>query len=80
MRSCGRAPPDLRTLPPVARKTILICDTCTREIEDRQGATMKLSYSDRRHADRQADLCGECAEKLPGQPIVRRRPRAAAAV
>jgi len=65
----------------VARKTVLVCDNCGSEVEETKGATMRVTYSDARRGAKQADLCDNCAGKLPGQPAARRgrRPKSAAA-
>jgi hypothetical protein len=76
----------LRKLPPeidpggdyVARKTILVCDNCGKEVDESQGATLRVTYSDARRGSKAADLCDECAGKMPGRAVARRgrRPRA----
>jgi hypothetical protein len=65
----------------VARKTILVCDNCTKEVADNRGAVMRINYTDARRGSKQADLCDDCAGKMPGQAVARRgrRPKAAAA-
>ena len=65
----------------MARKTVLVCDNCSKEVEEARGATMRITYTDARRGAKQADLCDDCAGKMPGQPAARRgrRPRAAAA-
>ena len=66
----------------MARKTILVCDSCAKEVADnRGGAVMRLNYTDARRGSKQADLCDDCAGKMPGQQVARRgrRPKAAAA-
>jgi hypothetical protein len=65
----------------VARKTVLVCDNCGTEIDASKGAVMRINFNDARRGSKQADLCGDCAGKLPGQPAPRRgrRPKAAAA-
>jgi hypothetical protein len=65
----------------VARKTVLVCDSCSKEVGDNRGATMRLTYSDARRGAKQADLCDDCAGDMPGQAVARRgrRPKAAAA-
>jgi hypothetical protein len=65
----------------VARKTILVCDNCGKEVAENRGAVMRLNFTDARRGSKQADLCDECAGKLPGQQVARRgrRPKAAAA-
>jgi hypothetical protein len=66
----------------VSRKTVLVCDNCGNEVDESKGATMRVTYSDARRGAKQADLCDNCAGKMPGQPAARRgrRPKAATAV
>lgn len=65
----------------VARKTVLVCDNCGKEVDDGRGAVMRLTYADARRGAKQADLCDDCAGTMPGQPAARRgrRPKSAAA-
>ncbi len=65
----------------MARKTVLVCDNCGAEVDEAKGAAMRITYSDARRGAKQADLCDDCAGKMPGQPAARRgrRPKAAAA-
>jgi hypothetical protein len=65
----------------VARKTILVCDNCGKEVEESQGAVLRVTYSDARRGSKAADLCDECAGKMPGRAVARRgrRPKAASA-
>jgi ribosomal protein S26 len=65
----------------VARKTILVCDNCGKEVAEGKGAVMRLNYTDARRGSKQADLCDGCAGGMPGQAAARRgrRPKAAAA-
>lgn len=65
----------------MARKTVLVCDSCSKEVEEAKGATLRLTYTDARRGAKQADLCDECAGKLPGRAVARRgrRPRTATA-
>jgi hypothetical protein len=64
----------------LARKTVLVCDNCGREVGDGKGATLRLTYSDARRGAKAADLCDECSGKLPGAAVARRgrKPKAAA--
>jgi len=64
----------------LARKTVLVCDNCGREIGEGKGATMRLNFSDARRGSKQADLCDDCAGQMPGRAAARRgrRPKAAA--
>ena len=65
----------------MARKTVLVCDQCGAEVGDNKGATLRLTFTDARRGAKQADLCDNCAGKMPGQPAARRgrRPKSAAA-
>jgi hypothetical protein len=65
----------------VARKTVLVCDNCSREIDEGKGATMRINYADARRGSKQADLCDSCAGQMPGHAAARRgrRPKSAAA-
>jgi hypothetical protein len=65
----------------VARKTVLVCDNCSNEVDEGRGATMRVTYADARRGAKQADLCDDCAGKMPGQPAARRgrRPKSATA-
>jgi hypothetical protein len=65
----------------VARKTVLVCDNCSKEVGDNKGATMRVTFTDARRGAKQADLCDDCAGTMPGRATARRgrRPRAAAA-
>jgi hypothetical protein len=64
----------------VARKTVLVCDNCGREIDESKGATMRINFADARRGSKQADLCDNCAGQMPGRAAARRgrRPKAAA--
>jgi hypothetical protein len=65
----------------MARKTVLVCDNCGKEIEESKGASMRINYSDARRGSKQADLCDSCAGGMPGHAAARRgrRPKTAAA-
>ena len=65
----------------MARKTVLVCDNCGKEVGEGKGAVMRMSYSDARRGAKQADLCDDCAGKMPGQAVARRgrRPKSATA-
>jgi ribosomal protein S26 len=63
----------------VARKTVLVCDNCGKEVEENKGAVLRLTYTDARRGAKQADLCDECAGNMPGTAVARRgrRPKSA---
>ena len=63
----------------MARKTVLVCDNCGKEVEESRGATMRLTYADARRGAKQADLCDDCAANMPGNAVARRgrRPKSA---
>ncbi len=65
----------------MARKTVLVCDNCGREIDEGKGAVLRVTFADARRGARQADLCDDCAGKMPGAAVARRgrRPKSAAA-
>lgn len=65
----------------MARRTILVCDNCGKEIADGKGSVMRLAYTDARRGAKQAELCDDCSAKLPGHAVARRgrRPKAVAA-
>ncbi len=65
----------------MARKTVLVCDNCGQDVGEGKGAAMRVNFSDARRGAKQADLCDECAGKMPGRATARRgrRPRAQAA-
>ena len=64
----------------MARKTILVCDNCGKEVAEGRGAVMRLNFTDARRRSKQADLCDECAGGTPGQDVARRgrRPKSVA--
>ena len=36
----------------MARKTVLVCDNCSKEIDESKGATMRINYSDARRGSK----------------------------
>ena len=56
----------------MARKTVLVCDKCSAEVEEGKGATLRVTWADARRGSRQADLCDSCAGAMPGQTVARR--------
>lgn len=62
----------------MARKTVLVCDDCGKEVAESKGATVRVLFNDARRGGKQADMCDNCAGKIPGQPAARRgrRPKA----
>jgi hypothetical protein len=65
----------------VARKTILVCDNCGKEVDESRGASLRVTYVDARRGSKVADLCDDCAGQMPGRAAARRgrRPKSAAA-
>jgi ribosomal protein S26 len=78
---CYRAPNVEEKEKIMARKTVLVCDNCSREVPEGRGAVMRINYTDARRGSKQADLCDDCAAGMPGQQVARRgrRPKSAAA-
>jgi hypothetical protein len=64
----------------MARKTILVCDNCGKEVAESRGAVMRINFTDARRGSKQADLCDDCAGGMPGQAVARRgrRPKSMA--
>jgi hypothetical protein len=65
----------------MARKTVLVCDNCGREVDEGKGAQLRVTFTDARRGAKQADLCDECAGSMPGHAAARRgrKPKSAAA-
>ncbi|HJQ51457.1 MAG TPA: hypothetical protein VJ838_13170 [Gaiellaceae bacterium] len=65
----------------MARKTVLVCDSCGNEVEEAKGAVMRVTYTDARRGAKQADLCDSCAGRMPGRAVARRgrKPKSATA-
>ena len=51
----------------MARKTILVCDKCGKEVDEDKGAVLRVTYADARRTSKQADLCESCAGTMPGR-------------
>ena len=56
----------------VARKTVLVCDSCAKEVEEGRGAVLRVTFNDARRGAKQADLCDSCAGGMPGAAVARR--------
>ena len=56
----------------MARRTVLVCDSCSKEVGENKGATLRMTYTDARRGAKQADLCDDCAGKMPGHAVARR--------
>ena len=64
----------------MARRTVLVCDSCGKEVGENKGAMMRLTFTDARRGSKVADLCDNCAGDLPGRAAARRgrKPKSAA--
>lgn len=64
----------------MARKTILVCDNCGKEVDESRGAALRITYVDARRGSKVADLCDDCAGQMPGRAAARRgrRPKSGA--
>jgi len=56
----------------LARKTVLVCDNCGKEVDEGKGAAMRITYADARRGAKQGDLCDDCAGAMPGRATARR--------
>ena len=56
----------------VARKTVLVCDSCGTEVGEGKGAVLRVTFNDARRGAKQADLCDSCAGGMPGVAVARR--------
>jgi hypothetical protein len=56
----------------LARKTVLVCDNCGKEVAEGKGATLRVTFTDARRGAKQADLCDACAADTPGNAVARR--------
>ena len=56
----------------MARRTILVCDKCSKEVEEGKGAVLRVTFTDARRGSKQADLCDPCAGSMPGAAVARR--------
>lgn len=65
----------------MSRKTVLVCDQCGSEVEEGKGAALRVTYTDARRGAKSGDLCGGCADAMPGNVTARRgrKPKVAAA-
>ncbi|MDX6504005.1 MAG: hypothetical protein QOE29_1130 [Gaiellaceae bacterium] len=65
----------------MARKTVLVCDQCGKEVAEGKGATLRVTFTDARRGAKQADLCDTCAAGTPGNAVARRgrKPKSVAA-
>ena len=65
----------------MARRTVLICDNCGNDVGENKGATLRVTFTDARRGSKAADLCDDCAAKMPGRAAARRgrRPKSVAA-
>ena len=66
----------------MARKTVLVCDNCSKEVAEGKGAVMRITFTDARRGAKQADLCDDCSGSMPGRAVARRgrKPKSAATV
>src|SRR3954454_9699793 len=63
----------------VARRTVLVCDNCGKEVGENKGAALRVTFTDARRGSKVADLCDDCAGEMPGRAAARRgrRPKSA---
>ena len=65
----------------VARKTVLVCDNCGKEVDEGKGATMRIPSPTRAAARSRPISATTAPAKMPGRPVARRgrRPKSATA-
>ena len=65
----------------LARKTVLVCDKCGKEVDEGKGAVMRITFTDARRGAKTGDLCDDCAGSMPGRATARRgrKPKSATA-
>lgn len=56
----------------MAKKTVLVCDGCGSEVAENTGGVLRLNYADARRGAKQADLCDQCAQGVPGTKVAKR--------
>ena len=56
----------------MARKTVLVCDSCGAEVDEGKGAVQRVTFNDARRGAKAADLCDSCAGKAVGHQVARR--------
>ena len=49
----------------MARRTVLVCDSCGTEVGENKGAALRITFTDARRGSKVADLCDDCAGKMP---------------
>jgi hypothetical protein len=64
----------------LARRTVLVCDNCGKEVGENKGASLRVTFTDARRGSKVADLCDDCAGDMPGRAAARRgrRPKSTA--
>ena len=56
----------------MARKTILICDNCGGELEEKNVTVIRITPQDARRNSMVAEYCEKCAGVLKGRVVGRR--------
>jgi hypothetical protein len=56
----------------MARKTVLVCDSCGAEVDEGKGAVQRVTFNDARRGAKQADWCESCAGTTVGHQVARR--------
>ena len=64
----------------MARRTVLVCDSCGKEVGENKGAALRVTFTDARRGSKVADLCDPCAAKCRVAPLraAAGRPKSAA--
>ena len=56
----------------MARKTILICDNCGGELEEKNATVIRITPQDARKNSMVAEYCDRCVSGLKGRVVGRR--------
>ena len=59
----------------MADRIIKVCDECGIEMPAGTGAEVRVAYFNKGRGVMKADLCDECAGKIPGRPARARQSR-----
>jgi hypothetical protein len=59
----------------MADRIIKVCDECGVDLPTGSGAEVRVAFFNKSRGVMKADLCDQCAGKIPGRPAKTRRSR-----